>query len=303
LRIKGTESKSPLGDLGVKRKSSVSSYLLVSPYILHFTVFVLFPVGFSLFLTFHEWNIIGPMKYVGLANYEKLFQDHYFLKSITNTFVFLAIHIPLQIVIALGLAAILNEKIWFRAFFRGAFFMPVVVSGVVVTVLWQQLYGYELGSINTFLMWLGMHKIGWLIDPAWAMPSIAVMATWKNVGLYIILFLVGLQTVPRSLYEAADLEGANKWQKFIYITLPGINPTIFMVVVLSTISGFSLFIEPYVMTGGGPLNSTLSSVLYIYKQGFFYYHMGYAATLGFVFALLILLVVFIQRITIEKNKG
>lgn len=279
----------------------MSSYLLVSPYILHFVVFVLFPVGFSLFLTFHEWNIIGPMKYTGLSNYEKLIQDHYFLKSIGNTLVFLAIHIPLQIVIALGLAAVLNEKIWFRAFFRGAFFMPVVVSGVVVTILWQQLYGYELGSINTFLQWIGIHKIGWLIDPAWAMPSIAIMATWKNVGLYIILFLVGLQTVPRSLYEAADLEGASKWQKFIYITLPGINPTIFMVMVLSTISGFSLFIEPYVMTGGGPLNSTLSSVLYIYKQGFFYYHMGYAATLGFVFALLILLIVFIQRMTIEKK--
>lgn len=286
---------------GVKRKSNTASYLLVSPYILHFTVFVLFPVGFSLFLTFHEWNIIGPMKYVGLANYEKLFQDQYFLKSIRNTLVFLAIHIPLQIVIALGLAAVLNEKIWFRAFFRGAFFMPVVVSGVVVTIMWQQLYGYEMGSINTLLVWMGFNKVGWLIDPFWAMPSIAIMATWKNVGLYIILFLVGLQAVPRSLYEAADLEGANKWQKFIYITLPGINPTIFMVVVLSTISGFSLFIEPYVMTGGGPLNTTLSSVLYIYKQGFFYYHMGYAATMGFVFALLILFVVMIQRLTIENK--
>ncbi len=285
----------------MKQNNNSSSYLLVSPYILHFVVFVLFPVGFSLFLTFHEWNIIGPMKYVGLSNYEKLIQDQYFLKSIRNTLVFLAIHIPLQIIIALGLAAVLNEKIWFRAFFRGAFFMPVVVSGVVVTILWQQLYGYEMGSINTFLHWIGVDKIGWLIDPKWAMPSIAIMATWKNVGLYIILFLVGLQSVPRSLYEAADLEGANKWQKFWYITLPGINPTIFMVVVLSTIGGFSLFIEPYVMTGGGPLNSTLSSVLYIYKQGFFYYHMGYAATLGFVFALLILLVVFIQRLTIEKK--
>jgi len=279
----------------MKQKSNTSSYLLVSPYILHFTVFVLFPVGFSLFLTFHEWNIIGPMKYVGLANYEKLIQDQYFLKSIRNTLVFLGIHIPLQIIIALGLAAVLNEKIWFRAFFRGAFFMPVVVSGVVVTVLWQQLYGYETGSVNTFLIWLGYHKIGWLIDPFWAMPSIAIMATWKNVGLYIILFLVGLQSVPRSLYEAADLEGASKWQKFIYITLPGINPTLFMVVVLSTISGFSLFIEPYVMTGGGPLNTTLSSVLYIYKQGFFYYHMGYA--------LLILFVVVIQRMTIEKSNA
>ena len=287
----------------MNQKSTTSSYLLVSPYILHFVVFVLFPVGFSLFLTFHEWNIIGPMKYVGVKNYTQLLQDQYFLKSIRNTLVFLLIHIPLQIVIALGLAAVLNEKMWFRAFFRGAFFMPVVVSGVVVTILWQQLYGFELGTINALLQWFGLDKVGWLIDPAWAMPSIAIMATWKNVGLYIILFLVGLQSVPRSLYEAADLEGASSWQKFIYITLPGINPTIFMVVVLSTIGGFSLFIEPYVMTGGGPLNSTLSSVLYIYKQGFFYYHMGHAATLGFVFALLILLVVFIQRMTIEKNKA
>lgn len=134
------------------------------------------------------------------------------------------------------------------------------------------------------------------------MPAIAIMATWKNVGLYIILFLVGLQTVPRSLYEAADLEGATGWQKFRYITLPAINPTMFMVVILSTLGGFSLFIEPYVMTGGGPLNSTLSTVLYMYKQGFFYYHMGYAATLGIVFAALILLVVFLQRMFIENKK-
>lgn len=277
--------------------------MLISPYLLHVLVFVLFPVGFSLFLSFHEWNIIGPMKYVGTANYEKLFLDQYFIKSLRNTLVFLMIHIPLQIIIALGLAVILNEKLWFRAFFRGAFFMPVVVSGVVVTILWQQLYGFEMGSINTFLMWLGFEKVGWLIDPFWAMPSIAIMATWKNVGLYVILFLVGLQSVPRSLYEASELEGATRWQQFWHITLPVINPTVIMVMILSTIGGFSLFIEPYVMTGGGPLNSTLSSVLYIYKQGFFYYHMGYAATLGLVLALIILTVVFIQRMVIEKKQS
>lgn len=284
------------------KQNNINSYILVSPYLLHVLVFVLFPVAFSLFLTFHEWNIIGPMKYVGASNYEKLLMDQYFLKSVRNTLVFLSIHIPLQIVIAIGIAVILNQKLWFRAFFRGAFFMPVVVSGVVITILWQQLYGYEFGTINSLLMWMGFEKIGWLVDPAWAMPSIAIMATWKNVGLYIILFLVGLQSVPKSLYEAADLEGATKWQQFWHITVPVINPTIVMVIILSTIGGFSLFIEPYVMTGGGPLNSTLSSVLYIYKQGFFYYHMGYAATLGLVFAILILFVVFIQRKVIEKDR-
>lgn len=286
----------------MKTTSSLTSYLLVSPYLLYVFVFVLFPIGFSFFLTFHDWNIIGPMEPVGLANYDRLIHDQYFFKSLGNTLVFLGIHIPLQIAMALGLAVILNEKLKCRAFFRGAFFMPVVVSGVVVTILWQQLYGFEIGTINQLLQKAGFQKIGWLTDPRWAMPAIAIMATWKNVGLYIILFLVGLQTVPRSLYEAADLEGATGWQKFRYITLPAINPTMFMVVILSTLGGFSLFIEPYVMTGGGPLNSTLSTVLYMYKQGFFYYHMGYAATLGIVFAALILLVVFLQRMFIENKK-
>lgn len=282
-------------------KKKILPYLFVLPYIIHFILFIGFPIGFSIYLTFHDWNIIAPMEYIGLANYKRLFQDQLFWKSLKNTFIFLLIHIPLQIIVALFLAELLNQKIKLKSFFRAAYFMPVIVSGVVITILWQQLYGFESGLLNRLLIKIGLNKIGWLTDPNWAMPSIAIMATWKNVGLYVVLFLVGLQTVPQQYYEAADLEGANHLQKFFKITLPMINPTIFMVVVLSTIGGFSLFIEPYVMTGGGPLNSTLSAVLYIYKQGFFYYHMGYAATLGFFFALLILLVVFIQKKFVEKE--
>ncbi len=277
-------------------------YLFVLPYILHFFVFIAFPVIFSIVLTFNKWNIISPMEYIGLGNFKRLANDQFFFRSLWNTIVFLLIHIPLQIVFALFIAEVLNQKIKFRGFFRAAFFLPVIVSGVVVTILWQQLYGFDTGLFNRILVNLGFGKVGWLVDPNVAMPSIALMATWKNVGLYIILFLVGLQTVPIHYYEAADLEGATHWQKFFKITIPMINPTIFMVVILSTIGGFSLFIEPYVMTGGGPLNSTLSSVLYIYKQGFFYYHMGYAATLGLFFAALILGVVMIQKKFIEKEK-
>ncbi|MFA5803984.1 MAG: sugar ABC transporter permease [Melioribacteraceae bacterium] len=283
-------------------KKKITPYLLVSPYIIHFLVFVAFPVGFSIYLTFNNWNIISPMEFIGLGNYKRLFNDPIFWKSLSNTLIFLLIHIPLQIFVALFLAEMLNQKIKFRGFFRAAFFLPVIVSGVVVTILWQQLYGFDTGLLNRLLVKLGLIKIGWLTDPSWAMPSIAVMATWKNVGLYTVLFLVGLQTVPPQYYEAADLEGATHFQKFFRITLPMINPTIFMVVVLSTIGGFSLFIEPYVMTGGGPLNSTISAVLYIYKQGFFYYHMGYATTLGLFFALLILSVVMIQKKFVEKDK-
>lgn len=282
-------------------RKKILPYLLVSPYIVHFLLFVAFPVVFSIVLTFHKWNIISPMEYTGFNNYIRLFNDKTFFKSIGNTLIFLVIHIPLQIIVALFLAEILNQKIKLRGVFRGAFFLPVIVSGVVVTILWQQLFGFDTGLLNRLLTGIGLGKIGWLTDPDIAMASIAVMATWKNVGLYIILFLVGLQTVPTQYYEAADLEGANHWQKFFRITLPMINPTIFMVVILSTIGGFSLFIEPYIMTGGGPLNSTVSAVLYIYKQGFFYYHMGYAATLGLFFAFIILAVVMIQKKFIEKD--
>lgn len=273
---------------------------MVSPYIIFFLTFVAFPVAFSFVLLFHRWNIISPMEFVGLDNFIRLIQDRLFFRSLLNTIIFLVIHIPLQIIVALFFAEMLNQRIRFRGFFRAAYFLPVVVSGVVVTTLWQQLYGFDTGLLNRMLVNVGLSKVGWLVDPKIAMPSIAILATWKNVGLYIVLFLVGLQTVPQQYYEAADLEGATHWQKFRHITLPAINPTIFMVVILSTIGGFSLFIEPYILTGGGPLNSTLSTILYIYKQGFFYYHMGYAATLGIVFAFIILMVIVIQRRFIEK---
>ena len=276
-------------------------YLLVSPYLIFVLVFVLFPVLFCFYLTFNKWNIISPMKFIGIDNYSRLFNDRLFWKAIGNTLKFLLLHIPLQLIVSLFLAYLLNQKLRAAAFFRASFFMPVIVSGVVVTILWQQLLGFDGGLINRMLMSIGMHKIGWLVNPDVAIYAIAIMATWKNVGLYVILFLVGLQTVPPQYYEAAKMEGASRWQQFYHITLPMINPTIFMVVILSTIGGFSLFIEPYIMTGGGPLNTTLSAVLYIYKQAFQYYNMGYSATLGFFYALMIMTVVILQKKFIEKE--
>lgn len=282
-------------------KKSIISYFLVSPYLVHLILFISFPVIFSVVLTFHKWNILSEMQYVGFDNYIRLFQDRLFWKALVNTLTFLIIHIPLQLIIALLLAYFLDQKILFKGFFRATFFLPVVISGVVVTMVWQQLYMVDSGLINKLLVSIGLGKVEWLTNKNIAMISIAIMATWKNVGLYVILFLVGLQSVPRRYYEAADVEGANQWQKFRYITLPAINPTIFMVTILSTIGGFNLFIEPYIMTGGGPLNSTLSAMLYIYKQAFEYYHMGYSATLGILFAFIIMMVVAVQKYTIEKD--
>jgi multiple sugar transport system permease protein len=283
------------------KKAKLLPYLLVAPYFVFLLVFVAFPVLFCLFLTFHKWNIISPMKFNGVDNYARLLQDRLFWKAIANTLKFLFLHVPLQLGVSLFLAYLLNQKIRAAPFFRASFFMPVIVSGVVITILWQQLLGYDSGIINRALTSIGVHKVGWLVDPDVAIYSIAIMATWKNVGLYVILFLVGLQTVPPQYYEAAEMENASPWQQFYHITLPMINPTIFMVVILSTIGGFSLFIEPYIMTGGGPLNTTLSAVLYIYKQAFQYYNMGYSATLGFFYAMLIMTIVVLQKRIIEKE--
>ncbi len=283
------------------KNSDKSGYLMVLPYIISFLMFIAFPIVFSFILIFHKWNIVTPMEWVGLRNFIRLFHDVQFFKAITNTLIFLLIHIPLQIIVALLFAVFLDKKIKFRGLFRAIYFLPVVVSGVVITILWQQLYAFETGLLNNLLNTIGLNKIPWITSPNWAMPSIAIMATWKNVGLYIILFLVGLQGVPNYMYEAADIDGAKDYQKFFYITLPALNSTIVLVVILSTIGGFSLFIEPFVMTGGGPMNSTLSAILYIYNQAFYFGHMGYAATLGFFFAFIILLVVLIQKKFIEHK--
>jgi multiple sugar transport system permease protein len=276
-------------------------YLMVLPYILHLAVFLGYPLLFAFILVFHRWNIYTPMKWIGLGNIKLLLTDPLIWRALVNTLYFLLIHIPLQLVIALGLAQLLNQKIRARDFFRASYFMPVVVSGVVITILWQQLYATETGLINVVLQRFGLPGVGWLTDRRFAMPAIAIMATWKNVGLYVVLFLVGLQAIPAELYEAAELDGAGAWKKFWLITVPMLNPTIMLVLVLSTIGGFSLFIEPYVMTGGGPANSTLSGILYLYKQAFFFSKMGYATTIGFFWAMIIFVVVLLQRRFVETE--
>jgi len=284
-----------------QRRDERTGYAMILPYLLHTLLFLGYPLAFAFVLIFHRWNVYTPMRWVGLANIELLFSDPLVWRALRNTLYFLVVHIPLQLALALGFACLLNQQIRARAFFRASYFLPVIISGVVVTILWQQLYADETGLINVALDRMGLARVGWLTDPRVAMASIALMATWKNVGLYTVLFLVGLQSIPRELYEAAEIDGAGEWHKFWHITIPMLNPTIVLVLVLSTIGGFSLFIEPYVMTGGGPVNSTLSGVLYLYKQAFFFGKMGYAATIGFFWAAIIFVVVLLQRRFVERE--
>lgn len=297
----------PAPHRGHSRRFRISYFALrtphwmVAPYLLHLLVFFGYPFVFALVLVFHRWDIVTPMEFVGWKNFARLVQDDLFFRAMLNTAFFLAIHIPLQIVVALFFAELLDAKLKARGLFRTIYFLPVIVSGVVVTILFQQLFAYDTGYINNVLSALGGDRVPWLVSPKWAMPSIALMATWKNAGLYVVLFLAGLQNIPETMYEAADLDGASTWQKWRYVTLPMLNPMVVTVVVLSTIGGFSLFIEPYVLTGGGPLGSTLSGLLYIYNQAFYFNHMGYAAALGLCFALIILAVVLLQRRFVERD--
>lgn len=285
----------------MKNRATIQGLGLSLPYLIFASGFVIFPLAFSIYLVFQRWDGMSEAVFVGLKNLNRLIQDDLFYRSILNTLTFLIINVPLQICLALLFAVLLNSIRFLSGLFRAIYFAPVVVSGVVVTILWQQLYAYDNGVLNSILSGIGIARVPWLTSPAVAMPSIAIMATWKNVGLYTALFMVGLQDVPLELHEAAVIDGANAWKRFYRITLPLLTPTMVLVVILSTINGFSLFVEPYVMTGGGPMNSTMSTLLYIYNQAFYFGHFGYAAALGLFYAAIIFAVVALQRKVLKEE--
>jgi multiple sugar transport system permease protein len=272
-----------------------SGSLMAAPYAVFLLAFAAYPIVFALVLVFLRWDLVTAPSFAGFDNIRLLVNDGRFWRAVGNTFVFLSIHVPLQIVTALGLALALNRKLAGRGFWRAAFFLPVVISGAVVAILWSNLYATDVGLINKLLVRIGLTPVSWLTDPNTAMPAIAVMVTWKNVGFYVIIYLAGLQYIPRSCQEAIEIEGASAWQRFRYLTVPSLLPQTILVVTLSTINGFQLFIEPYVMTGGGPLRRTYSVVLYLYTNAFAYQKMGYAATIGVALALIIGAVVLVQR--------
>jgi len=285
------------------RAEQKSGSLMAAPYGLFLLVFAVYPMVFALVLVFLQWDLVTAPTFAGVDNVNLLVHDGRFWRAVANTFVFLSIHVPLQIVTALGLAIALNRQLVGRSFWRAAFFLPVVISGAVVAILWSNLYATDVGLINRLLVRIGVAPVPWLTDPTTAMPAIAVMVTWKNVGFYVIIYLAGLQYIPRSCQEAIELEGASAWQRFRYLTLPSLLPQTILVITLSTINGFQLFIEPYVMTGGGPLRRTYSVVLYLYTNAFAYQKMGYAATIGVALALIIGVVVFVQRRVIGKAEA
>lgn len=283
-----------------------AGWLLTVPFLVLFLIFTAWPLFQSIFMSFTDMRITDvrtpfSVNFVAFENYAKAFSDPVFRQAAMNTAVFVVIGVPLTIICGLAAAIVLNNGITrFRGIFRMGFYTPVVTSIVAVAVVWRFLLQPDSGLVNTVLGFVGIDGMNWLGDPRTALPSLIVMATWRNFGTSMIIFLAGLQAVRRELLEAAALDGANAWQRFRNVTLPGIRPTMLFVMVTTTIGYLQFFEEPFVMTSGGPLNSTISASMYTYQQ-FGYGNFGVAGAMAYLTFSVIAIVTVIQfRLTREK---
>jgi multiple sugar transport system permease protein len=265
-----------------------AGYGFVAPALFVILVFFFLPLTGALLLGFTDFDIyalgnLAYLRFIGIDNYTRLVRDPLFWKALRNTIVFVVIAGPLTVLPALGLALLLHARLTrFRGFFRTALFLPVVTTLVAVAVVWRYLYHPQYGPMAAVLSVFGVAPIDWLGDPRWALPAIILMAVWKNFGYSMVVFLAGLHAIPGHLYEAARIDGANAWQQFRHVTLPLLAPTTLFVAVLTLVGYLQLFAEPYVMTQGGPSQSTLSVVLLMYEEGFRWWNMGYAAAVAFL---------------------
>ena len=268
--------------------SQRAAWCFAGPALLVISVFFFLPVLAALVMSLTDFDIyalanLDNLRFVGLRNYIQLLQTPLFWQALGNTLYFVVVGVPLSIAASLGAALLLHSRLTrFKGLFRTAFFAPVVTSLVAVAVIWRYLLHTRYGMINYGLGELGISPVDWLNDPHWAMPAIILFALWKNFGYNMIIFLAGLQSIPDDLYEAAGLDGAGVWSQFRYITWPMLGPTLLMVSILSMSGYFQLFAEPYVMTQGGPVQSTVSVLYFMYEQGFKWWNLGAASAVAFV---------------------
>jgi multiple sugar transport system permease protein len=286
-------------------------------------IFIIVPIFFSFIISFNKWNLLGNMKFVGLSNYERLFHSEEFWRALINTLYYTFITVPLCIIIALVLALLLNSKIKGLSLYRAAYFMPVMTSFVASAFIWQWIFQSQNGILNHLFGFIGLKPLSWLNEPkgiltvifesinvripSWlggpsvTLVAISIMSIWKNVGYYMIIFLAGLQNIPRTYYEAAEIDGAGPIKRFFSITLPILSPTTFFVLIMAVIMSFQVFEQVAVTTQGGPLNSSLVLVYFIYQRAFKFLEVGFASSAAYILFAIVLLLTYMQVKIIGKR--
>ncbi|MGQ9554925.1 MAG: carbohydrate ABC transporter permease [Anaerolineae bacterium] len=264
------------------RRDFRNGLLFTSPWLIGLIVFTIYPIFASIYFSFTDYSVLKAPRWVGLENYITLFtEDRLFPKSMTNTLYYAALALPLGIIGSVALALLLNKRLLGMSVYRTVFYLPNILPTVAMSVLWIWLLNPNYGLFNSILQSLGLPGVPWLTSPTWSKPSFVIMSLW-GIGGSMVIYLAGLQDIPEHLYEAADLDGATGWQKIRHVTLPMLTPTIFFNLVMGLIGVFSFFTQAFVMTHGGPLDSTLFYMLYLYQNAFVYFKMGYASAMAWI---------------------
>lgn len=288
----------------MKSREKMTILLFLLPWIASFGLFTVYPLFFSVFVSFTNYTGLKPsLEFVGLNNYTRAFTDRVFLTALKNTFVFVVVTVPITTVISLSLGILLTSGIKFKRIFQAGYFLPSVISMVVISMIWLYIYS-ATGPLNLFLTRLGFRvpAQSWLASPKTALGSIMLMDVWSAVGYYTVLYVAGLQSIPVELYEAAKIDGATKWQTIRRITLPLLKPTTLFVISINSIRSFQIFTEIFTLTGGGPANSTQTIVHYLYDVSFRKFEMGYGSAIAYILFMIIMIVTLVQRKLLKGEK-
>ncbi len=288
----------------MKRRKAYTPYLFLLPALAFMGVFLFYPIVDVFRLSFTDYNMITEANFTGLENYSNLFNDPLFWKTLKNSFIYLIGVVPILVVAPIFLAILVNRKLAGIKWFRAAYYIPVVTSMVVVGIMWKWLYQGN-GILNYILQTFGIinNQINWLTDPQIALFAVMAVTVWKGLGYYMVIYLSGLQSIPQELYEVSDIDGASWWQKQIHVTIPLLKPSIMLVSILSSIAAMKVFTEVYVMTKGGPLNSSKTLVYYIYEKAFENLNLGYAAAMGFILFIVIFILSFFNIKLMDQSSS
>lgn len=277
------------------KQQAIFGLLFIMPWFIGFILFGLYPMIMSIFYSLCRYDVLRIPQFIGFGNYEKLiFEDPYFWTSISNTLFYTFLRVPLCIFGSLLLAVLVNNGVRGVKFFRTIYFIPSIVTGVVLSVVWLWMFNPQYGLLNSFLAYLGIPGPLWLLDPNWSKPSMVLMSVWSIGGGRMLVFLAALQGIPKHLYEAVEIDGGGWWARFRNVTIPMISPVLFLWSVLEIIFSLQVFVEAYIMTQGGPLNSTMFYNLYLYNKAFNDFEMGYASALAWLLLIISLVVTVIQ---------